>query len=63
MTTIPKQRIYEGYLLSGERRVFFLGILVRYFLCSVGFHVNTNVVIRVNFSFVVDCTLGFLLVS
>ena len=57
MTTIPTQRIYEGYLLSGDRRVFF----VRHFGtfcnvgCSVGFHVNTNVVlptrksIRVNF--------------
>ena len=28
MTTIPKQRIYEGHLLSGDRRVFILGILV-----------------------------------
>ena len=40
MTTIPTQRIYEGYLLSGDRRVFF----VRHFGtfcnvgCSVGFH-------------------------
>ena len=24
MTTIPKHRIYEGYLLSGEGRVFFV---------------------------------------
>ena len=46
MTTIPTQRIYEGYLLSGDRRVFF----VRHFGtfcnvgCSVGFHVDTNVV-------------------
>jgi hypothetical protein len=24
MTTIPTQRIYEGYLLSGDRRVFFV---------------------------------------
>jgi hypothetical protein len=44
MSTIPMQRIYEGHLLSGDRRVFF-----RHFGtfcnvgCSVGFHVDTNV--------------------
>jgi hypothetical protein len=47
MTPIPTQRIYEGYLLSGDRRVFF----VRHFGtfcnvgCSVGFHVDTKAVI------------------
>jgi hypothetical protein len=46
MTTIPTQRIYEGYLLSGDRRVFFVRHFGTFLIvgCSVGFHVDTNVV-------------------
>ena len=38
MTTIPTQRIYEGYLLAGDRRVFFVRHFGTFLIvgCSVG---------------------------
>ncbi len=59
MTTIPTQRIYEGYWLSGDSRVFF----VRHFgtFCNVGCRYQSKTMLKRSQEKIVCLVLGSLI--